>query len=80
MVEVPDSPSSPVRSAAILTTTNRAYELMKQGGDREARHEYEMLGATSSPTGNPLEGVYEIPSLPSVCQPLPVVPAAAANQ
>ena len=76
MVEVPDSPSSPVRSAAIHTITNRAYE---QGGVWESRHEYEMVGAppaTSSPAGNPLEGVYEIPSHPCASQPLPVVPAA----
>ena len=73
MVEVPDSPSSPVRSAAIPTTTNRAYELTKQGGAWECRHEYEMVGvppATSSSAGNSLEGMYEIPSL---CQPHQVV-------
>ena len=83
MVEVPDSPSSPVRSAAIPTTTNIAYELTKQGGAWDSRHEYEMVGvppATSCPAGNPMEGVYEIPSLPSTCQPQPVVSAAATDQ
>ena len=79
MVKVPDSPSSPVRSAAIPTTTNRAYELTKQGGVWESRHEYEMVGAppaTYSPAGNPVEGVYETPSLPSVYHPLQVLPAS----
>ena len=77
MVEVPDSPSSPVRSADIPTTTNRAYELTKQGETLDSRHDYELIGATSSPAavGNPVEGMYEIPSFPSACQPQ----AAAAD-
>ena len=80
MAEVPYSPSSPVRSADIPTTTNIAYELTKQGGAWDNRHEYELIGATSSPASKSVEGVYEIPSLPSVCQPHPVLPAASADQ
>ena len=83
MVVVPDSPFSPVRSADVPTTTNIAYELTKQGGAWDSRHEYETVGvppATSSPAGNPVEGVYEIPSLPSACQPQPVVLPAATDQ
>ena len=61
MVDLPDSPCSPATSAAIPTTINRAYELMKQGGGRES--EYEMVGAPpSASTSKPLEEMYEIPS------------------
>ena len=63
MVDLPDSPSSPATSAAIPTTTNRAYDLMKQGGGRESEYEYEMVPASSSPASKPLE-VYVIPSQP----------------
>ena len=35
MVYLPDSPSSPAMSAAIPTTTNVAYELIRHGGGRE---------------------------------------------
>lgn len=62
-----EHPFSPVRNAAIPTTTKRAYELIKQGGGRESSHVYEMVGATSPPAGNLLHGgLYEIPSLPAV--------------
>ena len=81
MANLPDSPSSPATSAAIPTTTDRAYELMKQGEGRESRHEYEMVGvppAASSPASKPLEEMYEIPSQPLPVgreQPLPAIPA-----
>ena len=64
MVVLPASPSSPTTSAAIPTTTNRAYDLMKQGGGRDSEYEYEMVPASSSPASKPLEEVYEIPSQP----------------
>ena len=86
MVDLPDSPSSPATSAAIPTTTNRAYELMKQGGGREGRHEYEMVSAppaAPSPASKPLEEMYEIPSQPLPAareQPLPAVPAAKEEE
>ena len=76
MVEVS---SSPVRSADIPTTTNIAYELTKQGGAWDCRHQYEMVDvppATSSPVGNPVEGVYEIPSPPCVKNP----PSCTSNR
>ena len=63
MVDLPDSSSSPSKSAAIPTTTNIAYELMKQGGGRENR----LVGsppAASSPASKPLEKMCEIPSQP----------------
>ena len=80
MVEVQDSSSSPVQSAAITTTTNRAYEITKQGGALDSRHEYELIGTTSSPAGNSVEEVYEIPSVSTAYQPHPVVPGTATNQ
>ena len=55
MVDLPESPSSPAKSAAIPTTTNRAYDLMKQGRGPDSRHEYELVSATSaaSPASEP---------------------------
>ena len=85
MVDLPDSPSSPIVSA-IPTTTNTAYELMKEGRGSQNRHEYEMVGAPpapSSPATEPLEEAYEIP-LPAVPedrgQPLPAVLAAKEEE
>ena len=73
LVPLPGSPA--VEAVAITTTTNTAYEVMKQGGGQEGDHEYELV---SSPGGPPhakdLEGAYEIPSLPTPHQPLPAVP------
>ena len=73
LVPLPGSPA--VEAIAITTTTNTAYEVMKQGGGQEGDHEYELV---SSPGGPPhakdLEGAYEIPSLPTPHQPLPAVP------
>ena len=67
-------------AVAITTTTNTAYEVMKQGGGQEGDHEYELV---SSPRGPPhardLEGAYETPSLPTPHQPLPAVPPAEAT-
>ena len=63
MVDLPDSPSSPATSTAIPTTTNRAYELMKQGGGRENKL-VSAPPAASSPASKPLEKMYEIPSQP----------------
>ena len=76
---VPLPGSTAVEAVAITTTTNTAYEVMKQGGGQEGDHEYELV---SSPGGPPpakdLEGAYEIPSLPTPLQPLPAVPPAEA--
>ena len=74
MVDLPEFPSSPAKSTAIPTTTNRAYELMKQ---REGR-ENKLVGAppaAPSPASKPLEEMYEIPS-----QPLRAVPAAKEEE
>ena len=75
MVDLPGSLSSQATSAAIPTTTNRAYELMKHGGGPDSRHEYELVSApssASSPASNPLEVMYEIPS--------PAIPAAKKEE
>ena len=81
LVPLPGSPA--VEAVAITTTTNTAYEVMKQGGQgggREGGHKYELV---SSPGGPPhakdLEGAYETPSLPTPHQPLPAVPTAEAT-
>ena len=69
-----------MEGVAITTTTNTAYEVMKQGGEQEGGHEYELV---SSPGGSPpakdLEGAYEIPSLSTPHQPLPAVPPTDAT-
>ena len=67
MVDLPDSPSSPATSAAIPTTTNRVYELMKQGGGPDSRHEYEMVGAPPAASS-------------AREQPLPAIPAAKEEE
>ena len=75
MVDLPDSPFNPAMSAAIPTTSNRAYDLMKHGGGPDSRHEYELVSApsaASSPASNPLEVMYEIPS--------PAIPAAKKEE
>ena len=59
-----------ITSARYVYSYANTYELMKQGGGREGRHEYELvtaLPAAVSPASKPLEEMYEIPS-----QPLPV--------
>ena len=47
---VPLACSPAVETVAITTTTNTAYEVMKQGGGQEGDHEYELV---SSPGGAP---------------------------
>ena len=67
-------PGSP--GVAITTTTNTAYEMMKQGG--------RVAGEVSSPPGGSLlskdlEGMYEAPLPPPSHQSLPVIPLPVAT-
>ena len=64
-------PGSPTRGVvgdvAKTTTTNTAYEIMKQGGQAGDSHKYELIcvpQVTSPPPAKDLEVEYEIPSLP----------------
>ena len=69
------SPLSPAQDVAIATSTNAAYEMMKQGGQgggQERGHEYELV---NPPGGPPVgEGTYEVPSPPA-----PQLPAAVSG-
>ena len=66
-------PLPPAPGSRIVTCTNTAYEMMKQGAQgwgQVGEHEYELV---SPPGGPPVgEGVYEIPSSPAPQQPAAV--------
>ena len=66
-------PLPPAPGSRITTSTNTAYEMMKQGAQgwgQVGEHEYELV----SPPGGPSVGVsaYEIPSPPAPQQPAAV--------
>ena len=69
---------------AIKTSSNEAYEDMKQGGGGEQGEAYEMMDSTPTvTTPTPAapadqEGMYEIPSASS--QPLPAIPPEEAKE
>ena len=75
---------SPVIGGDVLkTTTNTAYEMMKQRGQGgRMEDDYELI---NSPPGGPppdIDGKYDIPSPPAPHQPLPpppVAPPTSAN-
>ena len=63
-------PLPPAQDVAIATSTNAAYEMMKQGGQggrQDGGHQYEPPGGP--PVG---EGAYEMTSLPVPQQPAAV--------
>ena len=64
----------PIKGIEILTSTNKAYELKKQG---QAGEGYEMV-IIPPPAAN-IEGMYEVPLAPSAKQPLPPTPPPPAQ-
>ena len=65
---------SPVKGVSIATSTNAAYEMMKQGPGVESEG-YEVIDVPQrgGPTLTNIEAAYEIPSVPD--QPLPDIPS-----
>ena len=65
---------SPVTGVSIATSTNAAYEMMKQGLGVESEG-YEVIDVPQrgGPTLTSIEAAYEIPSVPD--QPLPDIPS-----
>ena len=66
------------KGGALTTTTNPAYEMMKQGG--QGSHECELVGVspgTAPPIAEAADKTYEMPSPPSH-QPLPAIPLSVA--
>ena len=66
--------SCPVTGVSIATSTNAAYEMMKQGLGVESEG-YEVIDVPQrgGPTLTSIEAAYEIPSVPD--QPLPDIPS-----
>ena len=64
----------PVKGVSIATSTNAAYEMMKQGLGVESEG-YEVIDVPQrgGPTLTSIEAAYEIPSVPD--QPLPDIPS-----
>ena len=67
-------PGSPVKGVSITTSTNGAYEMMKQGLGVESEG-YEVIDVQQrgGPTLTGVEAAYELPSIPD--QPLPDTPS-----
>ena len=63
------------KGGALTTTTNPAYEIMKQGG--QGSHENELVGVSPGTAPPIADKTYEMPSPPSH-QPLPVIPLSVA--
>ena len=64
----------PVKGVSIATSTNAAYEMMKQGPGVESEG-YGVIPQRGGPTLTSIEAAYEIPSVPDHCdQPLPDIP------
>ena len=64
-------PGSPVKGVSIATSTNAAYEMMKQGLGLESE-DYEVIDVPQR-GGPTLTAAYELPSIPD--QPLPDIPS-----
>ena len=62
----------PVKGVSIKTSTNAAYEMMKQGPGVESEG-YEVIPQRGGPTLTSIEAAYEVPSVPD--QPLPDIPS-----
>ena len=62
----------PVKGVSIATSTNAAYEMMKQGPGVESEG-YEVIPQRGGPTLTSIEAAYELPSVPD--QPLPDIPS-----
>ena len=62
----------PVKGVSIATSTNAAYEMMKQGPGVESEG-YEVIPQRGGPTLTSIEAAYEVPSVPD--QPLPDIPS-----
>ena len=62
----------PIKGVSIATSTNAAYEMMKQGPDVESEG-YEVIPQRGGPTLTSIEAAYELPSVPD--QPLPDMPS-----
>ena len=67
-------PGSPVKGVSIATSTNAAYEMMKQGLGVESE-DYEVIDVPQrgGPTLTGVEAAYELPSVTD--QPLPDTPS-----
>ena len=79
LVALPGSPMSAVKGVSITTTTNAAYEMVKQEG---GTHEYDLVSeppGTYPPPAKDLGVAYETPSLPPSHQPLPAIPLPVAT-
>ena len=63
------------KGAALTTTTNPAYEMVKQG--EQGSHEYELVGVSPGTAPPIADKTYEMPSPPSH-QPLPTIPLSVA--
>ena len=62
-----------VEGVAIKTSSNAAYEMMKQGGEPEEGCE-EVASPLRGPPPANQEGMYEVPSPPPSRDPLPAIP------
>ena len=77
-VELTSLPSpTVVEGVAINTSSNAAYEMMKQGGEAEEGCELITRSPRGAPTANQ-DGVYEVPSPPPGRDPLPAIPPPVA--
>ena len=77
-----DSPRHPcsavTEGVAISTSSNAAYEMMKQRGESEEGCGPVATTLRRDPPSN-CEEIYEIPSLPPCPEPLPVIPPLVAG-
>ena len=76
---VVDLSMSAHKGGAPTTTTNPAYEMVKQGegGGGQGSHEYELVGVSPGAGAKAADKTYEMPSPPSR-QPLPTIPLSVA--
>ena len=66
-----------VEGVSIKTSSNAAYEMLKQGGEPEEGYE-EVASPPRGPPPANREGMYEVPSPPPSRDPLPAIPPPVA--